>query len=449
MAHPYIPNIHLEKHMLEKAGIDKKSLFSDIPDNLRLRDELKIPEPRSEIETYRYIKQILKKNKSDLLCFMGGGSYPVYVPAHVKHIIQRSEFYTSYTSYQAEVSQGMLQALFEFQSMIAELYGMDCANASMYDGATALAEAILMAMRITKKKKIILPYIMHWDMKSVIYNYTEGAGGIIDYVDLDEKGLFNLDELLEKIDKNTAAVCVQNPSFVGTFQTHIKELAEISHDSDAKLIVYSDPVALGITKSPGELGADIAVGDGQSLGIPMWYGGPTVGIFTFKYNKKDIRQAPGRFVGMTVDKDGQRRFTLTLQAREQAIRRASATSNICSNEALCALNAAVYLASVGPEGLKKIAEISMKNAHYLMRKLNSLPTVFAPHYNGYHFREFTAEFQGQDLDTVIKGLIEHGILPGIKLDKLVLNRILLIATTELHSKEDLDRFIDAVGDIIE
>lgn len=446
--HPYIPNISLSEQMLERIGKSKEDLFSDIPDHLMLKKDLNIPHSLPEAVLYRDINALLNKNKIDFISFLGGGFYNHYIPAHVENLVSRTEFLTSYTSYQPEISQGMLQGLFEYQSMIAELTGLDAANASMYDGPTALAEAALMSMRITRRNKIIMPFSTDWQRKSIVKNYLWGSKAELVTYEYNKDGLIDIDDLLEKVDANTSAVIIENPSYFGVLQKNIKQVEEITHDAGAKLIAYVDPISLGVITPPGEYNADIAVGDGQSLGIPPSFGGPSVGFFAIRYNKKEIRQTPGRFVGMTKNKEGKDVFTLTLQTREQAIRRAKATSNICSNQALCAINTAIYLASLGKNGLKKLATTCLKNSNYLMKQLNELPHVFAPVFTESHFREFCVKYEGIDATKVNEELLKHNIIGGkVVSDDFDIRNASLVSVSELHSKEDMDLFVEKVGDI--
>ena len=339
----YIPDSS-EEEMLKEMNFTREKLFSDIPKDLR--SDLKLWNEKSEIEVKKEMKRILDKNKI-MLNFLGAGVYNHYIPSVVKEIMRRNEFYTSYTPYQAEVSQGMLQALFEYQSLMAEVLDMDVVNCSMYDWATSLAEAALMCYRVKKKPRFIISKNIHPERKKVLETYTEDILEIVE-IGYDENGI-DLEDLKKNID-NCCGVYIENPTFLGYFEQNLEEIEEIVHKNDALIVAGVDPISLGIIKPPGEY-ADIAIG--ESVGYPMSFGGPLLGIFGVKNDMNLIRKMPGRLIGATEDLDGNLGFVMTLQTREQHIRREKATSNICTNEALCALRALIYMSLIGKEGLKE------------------------------------------------------------------------------------------------
>ncbi|MDI6917294.1 MAG: aminomethyl-transferring glycine dehydrogenase subunit GcvPA [Thermoplasmatales archaeon] len=442
----YIPNLEFKKEILKEIGIKSiDELFSDIPESVRTA-RLNLPDGKTEMEVKKEITGTLKKNKRTL-SFLGGGIYDSYIPSGVKAIIQRSEFYTSYTPYQPEVSQGMLQAMFEYQSMIAELTGMDAANASLYDWATSLAEAALMCMRITRKNEFVIPKNIHWEKKSVLRNYAKCAKLKIKEIGYDEKtGEINLDELKSTVNDNTAGVYVENPNFFGVFEENIAEIKNIVRKT--LLVAGVNPLTLGIIKSPGEYGADVVVGEGQSLGSPMNFGGPLLGLFACK--KEYVRQMPGRLIGMTKDSDGRMAFCMTLQTREQHIRREKAASNICTNESLCALSAVTYLSLLGSDGLEKIGKELVSKAKFLADEINQIPGFKAPLFNSCHFNEFIIKTE-KDINRIHKRLLESGIDAGIILSQHFpeLGDSMLCTVSETHSKEDMLRLINALKEAVE
>lgn len=440
----YIPNIPLKEQMLKEIGVkDIDELFSDIPEKIRIK-KLNLPDGKTEMQVRKEITDILRKNKKTL-SFLGCGVYSQYVPSPVKAVTGRAEFYTSYTPYQPEVSQGMLQALFEYQSMIAELTGMDAANTSMYDWATSLAEAVLMCSRITRKNEFIIPKNIHWEKKSVLRNYATGAKLKIREVGYDEKnGKINLDELSNTVNDNTAGVYVENPNLFGVFEENITDVKNILGKS--LLVAGVNPLTLGIIKSPDEYGADIVVGEAQGLGNPMNFGGPLLGLFACK--KEYVRQMPGRLIGMTKDSDGRRAFCMTLQTREQHIRREKAASNICTNESLCALSTVVYLSLIGPEGLEKIGKELVSKAKFLADEINRIDGFKAPLFSSCHFNEFVVRTE-KDIDRIHKSLLEKGIEGGLVLKKQFpeLGNAMLCTVSETHSEEDMLRLINALKEV--
>jgi glycine dehydrogenase subunit 1 len=442
--------------MLKELGLKNiEELFTDIPEKIKFKGKLNIPGPFSEVEVKRKIAKLLEKNVSsmDIPVFLGAGVWPHYVPAVVDAIIGRAEFATSYTPYQAEVSQGILQAQFEYQSMICELTGMDVANASMYDWATSLGEAALMASRLTKKTEVIIPHFIHPERKAVLKLMVEPVKIKIIEVNQDrETGQINLEDLKGKTSKNTAAIYIENPSYLGFLEEKAKEIGEIAHENKALYIVGVDPTSLGLLKAPGDYGADIVVGEGQPLGNSMNYGGPLLGIFACK--EEFVRQMPGRIIGLTTTKkQNQRAFCMALQTREQYIRREKATSSICTNEALCAVAAAVYLSLLGPKGLKRLGEIIMTKSNYTMKRLKEEVGVKTPLFKAIHFKEFTVNFDetGKTALEVHKKLLKEGVHGGkiIKEEFPELGETALYCVTEVHLKEDIDKLVEALKKVLE
>ncbi|MEM2593738.1 MAG: aminomethyl-transferring glycine dehydrogenase subunit GcvPA, partial [Candidatus Bathyarchaeia archaeon] len=381
----YMPNdtVEIKEKMMKDVGIeDIEDLFSDIDERIRLKKKLNLPKPLSELEVKREVEKILEKNRSfkDFVCFLGAGVWPHYVPSVVDEIALRSEFLTSYTPYQPEISQGMLQALFEYQSMICELLNMDVANCSMYDWASSLGEAARMAARVTKRDIFLVPHYISPSRLMVLRSYAEPAGiRVLRIKQSIENGQIDLEDLKSKVSKDTAGVYIENPSYMGFLIENPDEIAEIAHDSEALFIVGVDPTSLGILEPPGNYGADIVIGEGQPLGNYMNGGGSLLGIFACRDDDALIRQMPGRIIGMTTTVDGKdRAFCMVLQTREQHIRRHRATSNICTNEALCALRAAVYMALLGPRGFRELGEIILSKTIYAIKKLSKISGLKVP-----------------------------------------------------------------------
>jgi glycine dehydrogenase subunit 1 len=443
----YISNIEKKEEMLKEIGLKKiEELFADIPDNVAI-DKLNLPSGRSEMLVKNELKKILSNNKTtdEIASFIGAGMYDHYIPSAVRAITSRSEFYTSYTPYQAEISQGMLQALFEYQSMIVELTGMDVANASMYDGSTALAEAILLAIRHTGKKNIVIPRALHWEKKNVLLNYTKRYAVNIKEVSYNiNDGKINLQQLKEIVDDEIACIYVENPNFFGVLDDNIVGVREIA--KKALLVVGVNPLSLAILRSPSDYGADIVVGEGQVLGNPMNFGGPTLGIFACK--EELVRKMPGRLIGATKDNNGKRAFCMVLQTREQHIRRDKATSNICSNEALCAVATAVYMSILGREGLEEIARINMWKAKKLSEEINKITGFKAPLFNSSHFNEFAVKLPIEPA-TLNKKLLNEGIQGGYSLKKYFpeLGNSMILAATEKCTDENVNKLIVALKKI--
>jgi len=437
----FIPNSPLKNNMLKELGLhDINDLFSDIPQKIRIKN-LHLPQGRTQQEVEEHMRLLAQQNKSfyEMPSFLGGGMIPHYIPAVVKSVISRSEFYTAYTPYQPETSQGFLQAIFEYQSLIAELTGMDVSNASLYDGATAVGEAALMCTRINKRKTFVVPGNISWEKKSVLMNYTKGAGIRIKEVAYDKKtGMIDLESLKKTIDTETAGFYLENPNFFGVFEDRVDEIHSILQKNQSMFVVGIDPISLGICKSPGEYGADIVIGEGKSLGNPLDFGGSTLGIFTCK--NEFLRQIPGRIIGMTKDQQGKRAFCMTLQTREQHIRREKATSNICTNEGLCMLAAATYLSWLGSKGLHELSKINFQRGQELEKKIIALPG-FTKMFTGVHFNEFV--IRCPDAKKIHKHLLRQGMQGGLLLQQWYpeLTNCMLFGITELHSEESIERLI--------
>jgi glycine dehydrogenase subunit 1 len=458
--HPYIPNSQpkIKQEMMREVGIESLGeLYADIPEKYRLKKPLKIPQfALSEFEVKRHVEALLSKNKTcnDMPIFLGAGCWPHYVPAVVKEIVQRSEFLTAYTPYQPEVSQGMLQALFEYQSMICELTGMDVANCSMYDWASALGEAARMAARITGRNEILIPKIIHPERAATLKTYVEPAGIKIENLAYDrETGQISLEDLRNKISNKTAAVYIENPSYMGFIEAQVDEIGKEAHSHGALFMVGVDPISLGILKPPGDYNADIVIGEAQPLGNPMNFGGPLLGIFACRDDMNLIRQMPGRIIGLTTTADNSRYgFCMALQTREQHIRREKATSNICSNEALCAIASAVYMALLGPQGLRELGETILCKANYAMRQLSKINGIKVPVFKAPHFKEFTVNFDGAGLSVreVHEKLLKRQIHGGkdISKDFPELGETALYCVTEIHPKAEIDCLVESLSEIL-
>ena len=441
--YPYIPATHEDEEKMLKAckvnTID--DLFSDIPDNLKLKRDLELEESKSELEVTTIVKNIADKNISteELTCFLGAGAYDHYVPSIIKHITSRSEFYTAYTPYQAEISQGTLQSIFEFQSMIAEITKMDIANASMYDGATAAVEGCLLAVSKTRRKKVVVGKTVHPETRQILKTYLQFNNCEVVEVDYDrELGMTDLNRLKEVVDENTACVLLQNPNFFGVIED-VDEVGQIAHDKKAMYVLSVNPITLSVLKSPGEVGADVAVGDAQPLGNSLNYGGPYVGFLAIKSGL--IRKMPGRVVGQTVDRDGNRCYCLTLQTREQHVRREKATSNICSNQGLCALNSAIYMATMGKKGYEEVAMQNMQKSHYAAKKISETGK-FTPLFKGKFFNEFVVKSH-IGIEELNKKLLDNNILGGYDLGKDYpeLSGCTMLCITEKRSVNEINKLI--------
>lgn len=444
MKHRYLPMTETDQQeMLKAIGVESvEELFRDIPEKVRFQGEYNIKKASPESTLKKELTQLSRRNANtkEYISFLGAGVYDHYIPAIVDHVLSRSEFYTAYTPYQPEISQGELQAIFEFQTMICELTGMDVANSSMYDGATALAEAALLSAAQTRRNKVLISSAVHPESKEVLKTYAKGRR--LEVVEIAAtEGTTDVQELANRIDSNTAAVIVQYPNFLGRVEP-LAELADIAHSEKAMFVVSANPLALGVLEPPGKFGADIVVGDCQPFGIPAAFGGPHCGYFAV--TEKLMRKIPGRLVGQTVDEDGKRGFVLTLQAREQHIRRDKATSNICSNQALNALAASVAMTALGKKGLREMAEQNVQKAYYAKKQLQKNGAIVA--FDGPSFNEFVIRLN-KPVKDVNKRLFQKKIIGGYDLGKMdpMLQNHMLIAVTELRTKEEIDLLVKELG----
>lgn len=449
---PFIANTDADQAaMLAAVGVERvEDMFHDVPEAYRF-PELNLPEALSELEVLRELASLANENEKldELTSFLGAGAYRHFIPSVVDFLAGRSEFYTAYTPYQPEVSQGTLQAVFEYQSMMAALTGMDASNASHYDGATATAEAVIMALNTVKgkRKRVILSPTLHPQYREVVRTYTQGMG--LEIVG-DQAGDPDFHALLDMCQQNTACVVVQNPDFLGTIHSpkEMQDLADAVHACGALLAVAVDPISLGLLTPPGHYGADIVMGEGQSLGIPLSFGGPYLGFFTMR--EKDVRRSAGRIAGETVDLDGRTGYVLTLSTREQHIKRSRATSNICSNQALMALRAAIYLATMGKQGLRSVAEQCYHKAQYAATKIGMLPGYEIVN-KGPFFKEFVVRCPVPVADVKAHLLLEWGIIPGYDLtqDYPELGQCLLVCVTEMNTAEEIDALAEALAEAAE
>ena len=438
------------EEMLQAIGVESiEDLFQQVPEKHRF-PELDLPEPLTEMEISEELKQISSANASvdDFITFLGAGAYNHYIPAAVDMILRRGEFYTAYTPYQPEISQGTLQAIFEFQSLMTEISGMDVSNASHYDGATAAAEAANLAYHFFrgKRKKILVSRAVNPHYRDTIRTYMQGLDDVEVLGDAQiGDDAWNTDSFIEKIDNDTALVLVQYPDFFGRIIDYTK-LIKIAHENGALVCFIFNPTAMGLLKPPGEFGVDIAVGDGQPLGIPLSFGGPYLGIFTIK--EKFVRKLAGRLVGETVDEDGQRAYVLTLTAREQHIRREKSTSNICTNQGLMALAATIYLSLLGKQGFKQVANLCYQKAHYAAEQIAKLDGYELAFTNTPFFHEFVVKTP-KPVNEINIHLQEHWILGGYDLsqDFPELENHMLVAVTEKISKLDIDDFVAALEEV--
>ncbi|MBI5599020.1 MAG: aminomethyl-transferring glycine dehydrogenase subunit GcvPA [Deltaproteobacteria bacterium] len=459
---PYIPHTEEDiRRMCRAVGVGSVDELLDIfPAGLRLKGPLNLPDGLSEQEVKGLLEKISAGNSTtaDYSSFLGAGAYNHYIPSAIDRIISRSEFYTSYTPYQPEVSQGTLQAIFEYQTLICQMTGMEVSNASLYDGASATAEAVLMARRITAKKKVILSSALHPEYRQVARTYLSGAGdGIEEVFYCTEKGTTLPEAVKAVMDNDTACLVVQHPNFFGCCED-VAALADIVHEKKALLIVtVTEPLSLGILRPPGETGCDIVAGEAQSFGIPLNYGGPHLGFMAT--GGRNSRQMPGRIVGQTIDRKGARSFCLTMATREQHIRREKATSNICTNQGLNALACAVYLALLGKGGLVELARLNLSKAHYLKERLAAVGVKTA--FSSPFFNEFVIETeepakqpastasQPSSTERFLKTLLKKGIIGGLSLKRFYpsLDRHVLVTATEMNSKEEIDGYAAVVADV--
>lgn len=433
----YIPNTEAEqKAMLSEIGFSSfDDLFAHIPKEVKLTGELNIPSGLSELEVRRDMTRMAEKNKVFPTVFRGAGAYKHFIPSIVKSVISKENFLTSYTPYQAETSQGVLQSIYEYQTMICDITGMDVSNASIYDGASAAAEAVAMCHE-RKRNKAFISALMHPDTIATIKTYCHGNGMQVEIVP-EKDGLTDIEYIKAHADAATACVFIQHPNYYGNIES-AKEIGDIAHEAGAKFAMSVNPTSLGIYKTPREYGADIAVGDGQPLGLPMAFGGPYLGFMACTDEIK--RNLPGRIVGATEDKKGRVGYVLTLQAREQHIRREKASSNVCSNQALCALAVGVYLSAVGKEGLKEVATLCTSKAHYMAKELEKIG--FKPQYKADFFHEFVT-VSDVSSEKALKALEEKGILGGYPLD----DKRILWCCTEVNGKCCIDKAVSILKEV--
>ncbi|MBW2503499.1 MAG: aminomethyl-transferring glycine dehydrogenase subunit GcvPA [Deltaproteobacteria bacterium] len=442
----YIPHTEGDvAEMLRTVGVKSiEDLFAEVPESVRLQRPLDLPPAISETELVAELKTLASQNAtvSTHNSFLGGGAYQHFLPAVVDHLISRSEFYTAYTPYQPEISQGTLQAIFEYQSLICMLTGMDVTNASMYDGASACAEAVLMAVRMSRRKKILLSRGVNTRYRQTVVSYCQYLGLDMEDVAIGSDGRTDMQDLLVKLDGSTAAFVAGYPNYFGVIED-LAELGATAHAKGVRMIVaVAEAVSLGLLKSPGELGADIVVGDGQSLGLPLSFGGPYVGFFAAR--QKDVRGMPGRLVGETTDLEGKRGYVLTLATREQHIRREKATSNICSNQALCALMTTVFMALLGKQGLRELAEQNLAKAAYAREQITTVPGLSLA-FSGPVFNEFVIRSK-YPVTEVLSRLESAGILGGIALEPSYpeLSDCFLVCVTEQKRRSEIDDLINAL-----
>ncbi|MBI2827375.1 MAG: aminomethyl-transferring glycine dehydrogenase subunit GcvPA [Planctomycetia bacterium] len=435
--------------MLEAIGVGSlDELFAMVPRELRLARELAIPPALTELELTSHLEALARQNVSakEKACFLGGGSYDHFVPAVVDAIAGRGEFYTSYTPYQAEASQGNLQAFFEYQTLIARLTGMDVANASLYDGATAAAEAVLMSMSATgRRRHVVAAASVHPEYRQTLAAYLKNLGTELTTLATPD-GILAPQQLATAVRDDTACVLVQHPNFFGCLE-NVEKLVHVAHDKGAMFVVVVDPISLGLLKRPGDYDADIVVAEGQSLGNPMSFGGPYLGIMACR--ERMVRRMPGRIAGQTVDRRGRRCWVLTLQTREQHIRREKATSNICTNQGLLALRALVYLAAAGPQGLREVAELCLRKAHYARTRLAAAGRRLALRFDRPAFKEFVVRSSDASVDDLLAEALDAGFFAGIPLSQWYpeLDDCFLVAVTEKRSRAEIDGLATALNRI--
>ena len=444
---PYLPNTPQDiAAMLERIGVDSiEELFSPIPSELRLKRPLHIPAAMAEMELTQHIQQLAAKNESasSAVCFLGGGAYDHFIPAVVDAIASRSEFYTAYTPYQPEASQGTLQAIFEYQTLMCQLSGMDVSNASLYEGGSAVAEAVLMALSITGRTgDVLIAESVHPEYRQTLATFAANAKYRVVTIPTPD-GYLNPDDVAKAANDTTVAVIAQSPNFFGHLE-EMQSIGDVARKCGAVFVASFDPISLGVLKRPGDYGADIAIAEGQGLGIPLGYGGPYLGILACR--QEYLRKMPGRLVGETVDRNGKRCWVLTLSTREQHIRRDKATSNICTNQGLLALRATVFLAALGPHGLKETAEQCVRKAHYAHEQLQQLPGVSALFARPFA-KEFAIEVQA-NVPNLLTTLREQGIHAGLPLGTWYPQHrnAMTIAVTEKRTVAEIDRLVEAIHD---
>jgi glycine dehydrogenase subunit 1 len=446
---PYFPNTDSDRQAMLKsigaASID--DLLAMIPTELRLKRDLCVPPGMGEMELTAHLSELASRNTpaTAMACFLGGGSYDHFIPAVVDMVSARSEFYTAYTPYQPEASQGSLQAFFEYQTLITHLTGMDVSNASLYDGGSAAAEAVLMSMHATGRNRVVTAASVHPEYRQVLATYLANLG--VDLVTLDTTaGAISVSELATAVNDQTACVLVQHPNFFGCLE-EVEKAAEIAHKAGALLVVSVDPISLGLLKRPGDYRADIVVAEGQSLGNPMSFGGPYLGLMACR--EQFLRRMPGRLVGQTVDRRGNRCWVLTLQTREQHIRREKATSNICTNQGLLALRATVYLSLMGPAGMRDVANLCLQKSHYAAKRLSSVPALSLA-FDRPTFKEFVVRVKDRSVDALIEKARRANIFAGVPLGPWYpqLSDCLLVTVTERRTKEEIERLaVSASSDL--
>ncbi len=445
----YIPNSPDERdEMLRTVGLTSADeLFRSIPADVQLNRQLNVTEPLAEIEVIARMENFARTNTaSHKTSFLGAGAYAHYSPTVVDHLIQRSEFFTSYTPYQPEVTQGTLQYIFEFQTLVCQLTGMDVANASMYDGSTAMAEAFLMAQRVTRKDKVVIAETVHPEYLEVAKTYTQHGDLKIETVHFDKKSGRILGEDLNKLDDRTAALVVQSPNFFGCVED-LQTLADLAHAVGALfIVVVTEAISFGLLKSPGACGADIVVAEGQSFGVPLSYGGPYVGLFACK--EKYVRNMPGRLAGIAYDAKGNRGFVLTLATREQHIRREKATSNICTNQGLIALAATIYMETMGKRGLQEVAMQNAQKAAYAAKRISEIEGFSLP-FSAPRFNEFVVRAPRSAEEILSKLTVEKDIIGGLSLSRYYADSAndFLVCVTELNSKAQIDDLAQSLSEI--
>jgi glycine dehydrogenase subunit 1 len=436
----YLPNSPADRAaMLEATGHQSvEELFRQIPAELKLQGRLNLPRPLSEPEILDFFRQAAKQSSRDYVSLLGAGAYSHYRPVAIDALLSRGEFFTAYTPYQAEIAQGTLQAMFEFQTLITQLAGMEVANASLYDGSTATTEAVLMALRISRRDRVVVARTVHPEYRQVLATYVRHQGVEVVEIGYSPSGQLDRAQLEAALKQDTAAVVVQSPNFFGSLEP-VREIAEIAHKNSALLVVtIAEPLSLGIVQPPSD--ADIVCGEAQSFGVPVAFGGPYVGFLASR--EKFVRQMPGRLIGQAQDTEGRRGFVLTLATREQHIRREKATSNICTNQSLCALAATIYLCLLGKRGLKALAEQNLAKAHYAARQLRAVPGTATP-FVAPHFNEFVVRTPG-DAEELLAALRNEKLIGGLNLGRFYpeLANHLLVCVTEMVSKEAIDRMVE-------
>jgi glycine dehydrogenase subunit 1 len=455
VGHPLLPNLddNIVAEMLKKVGVSSISeLFSDIPENFILKRRLRIPEGKSESTISREVYEKLAKNHTppEALCFLGGGVWPHYIPAAIDSIVSRQEFYTSYTPYQPEVSQGILQALFEYQSLMCDILGMEVTNSSMYDWASAAGEAVRMVAKITRRSVFLVSSNIGPERLSVIRTYVEPLGLELKEIEFDKRsGELELASLESALSNKVAGIYFENPNYFGVIEGRVGEIVDSVHRVGGLAVVGVDPISLAVIKEPGSYGADIAIGEGQPLGIPMNYGGPHIGIFAVS-NLNLARSMPGRLIGMTTVKNSSdRAFCMVLQTREQHIRREGATSNICTNQSLMAVSVASYLALLGKKGFKRLGEVILANSHYAAERIARIDGVKAPLFTGSFFKEFVAGYR-VSASKVFEELAKRGIFAGYPLSTHFkgIGEAGSYCITEVHTSSDIERLARTLEEVL-